>query len=69
MVTTKLRLDPRLKNPDEFYKALADLHADASVEQSLVINAKLVFILANHIGDHDVLMEAIEAVKANEAIA
>jgi hypothetical protein len=64
-MTTKLKTDPRIPNPDTFYIALADLHKDVSLEESLVINAKLVFLLANHIGDQAVLMEAIEAVKSN----
>lgn len=64
---TKLHTEPRIPNPDAFYKALADLHEDVSLEESMLINAKLVFLLANHIGDQAVLMEAIEAVNPGRA--
>jgi hypothetical protein len=59
---TKLKTNPRIENPDEFYKALADLHEGKSAEESLLINSKLILLLANHIGEHEVLMAAIKAV-------
>lgn len=62
---TKLQIEPRLQQPDAFYRALAALHEGLDAEASLVLNAKLILFLANHIGDHDVLMEAIERVRAN----
>ncbi len=37
-------------SPDEFYQALIDSHADLSTEQSHAMNARLVLLLANHIG-------------------
>ncbi|MDQ4077902.1 MAG: DUF2783 domain-containing protein [Chloroflexota bacterium] len=62
----KLKTDPRIQAPDLFYKALAQLHDGLSAEDSLRVNSKLILLLANHIGDHEVLMEAIERVSANE---
>jgi hypothetical protein len=59
---TKLNTPPRNEKPDEFYKALADLHEGKSAEESLLINSKLILLLANHIGEHEVLMAAIKAV-------
>lgn len=49
----------RLANPDDFYEALIDTHRDLSAEQSNMVNAKLVLLLANHIGDMEVLKEAL----------
>ncbi len=44
---------------DDFYEALIDTHRDLSDEQSAMVNAKLVLLLANHVGDISVLREAM----------
>ena len=44
---------------DDFYEALIDTHRDLSDEQSAMVNARLVLLLANHIGDIGVLREAM----------
>lgn len=44
---------------DDFYEALIDTHCDLSDEQSALVNAKLVLLLSNHIGDLSVLREAM----------
>jgi hypothetical protein len=44
---------------DDFYEALIETHRDLSDEQSALVNAKLVLLLANHIGDISVLREAM----------
>ena len=54
-----LNIEPNLSQPDEFYEALIDAHRDLSAEQSHVMNAKLVLLLANHIGDATVLRDAL----------
>ncbi|SMH54643.1 DUF2783 domain-containing protein [Azospirillum agricola] len=54
-----LATDNRLANPDDFYQALIDSHRDLTAEQSAALNAKLVLLLANHIGDSEVLTEAL----------
>ena len=59
----KLNTETNLAAPDEFYEALIDLHGDLSDEQSALVNAKLVLLLANHIGDADVLREAMAAAR------
>ena len=51
--------------PDDFYAALMDLHRDLDLEESAKVNAKLVLLLANHIGDMVVLREAIAAARSN----
>lgn len=44
---------------DDFYEALIEMHQGLSDEQSLAVNARLVLLLANHIGDISVLREAM----------
>lgn len=58
-----LKNEPRIAAPDEFYATLTDLHRDLSLEESAKVNAKLVLLLANHIGDMAVLTEAAAAAK------
>ena len=45
---------------DDFYQALIDTHRDLSGEQSARVNARLVLLLSNHIGDLEVLREAMD---------
>jgi Protein of unknown function (DUF2783) len=59
----KLRTETRFAHPDEFYDALIAAHRDLSDEQSAMLNAKLILLLANHIGDLDVIKEALEAAR------
>jgi hypothetical protein len=56
-----LNTDTNIAAPDEFYESLIDLHRGRSEEQSALVNAKLILLLANHIGDADVLREAMAA--------
>ena len=53
--------DPNIAAPDDFYEALILLHRDLTDEQSAFVNAKLVLLLANHIGDAGVLRAAMAA--------
>lgn len=59
MKPRRLQVEPRLARPDDFYQALIELHNGLSEEQSRLANAKLILLLANHIGDHAVLDEAL----------
>lgn len=54
-----LNTQPNFANPDAFYQKLIDLHHERSEEQSLAINASLILLLANHIGDMDILEQAM----------
>lgn len=56
---------PNLSAPDDFYEALINAHQDLSLEESQVFNARLVLLLANHIGNFPVLLEALQAAKKN----
>jgi Protein of unknown function (DUF2783) len=56
-----LTTDPNIAAPDEFYESLIALHRDLSDEQSALVNAKLILLLANHVGDAGVLRDAMAA--------
>jgi len=58
---------PNLAAPDDFYEALIDMHRDLTDAQSAVVNAKLILLLANHIGDLAVLRAAIAAAREDVA--
>ena len=57
--------DLNLDATDDFYEALIDTHRDLTVEQSHELNAKLVLLLANHIGEFNILKEALDGARAN----
>lgn len=56
----KLVVDVNLDRGDDFYERLIDAHRGLSEEESRQLNARLVLILANQIGEFDVLAEALE---------
>lgn len=56
-----LNREPNLEAGDDFYELLIDTHKDLSTAQSHELNAKLVLLLANHVGHQDVLAEALAA--------
>lgn len=59
-----LNIEPNLLLPDDFYEALIDAHRDLDAEQSRVVNARLILLLANHIGDLEVLRDAMRRARA-----
>ena len=58
-----LDTEAHLDAPDDFYEALIDAHCDLSSAQSHALNARLVLLLANHIGRLDVLKQALQAAR------
>lgn len=52
---------------DDFYEALIDTHRDLTDEQSELVNAKLILLLSNHIGDIKILREAMALARADIA--
>lgn len=64
-----LNREPHIPDPDGFYAELVDAQRDLSDEQADMLLAKLVLILANHIGDRAVLSEAIRLARANTLAA
>jgi hypothetical protein len=51
------------ERPDDAFRTIVEAHRGLSDEASADLDAALVLILANHIGDLDVLREAIELAK------
>ncbi|MCT4610261.1 MAG: DUF2783 domain-containing protein [Pelagimonas sp.] len=60
---SKLITTPNIADPDGFYEKLLGAHEGLSDEDSQALNARLVLVLANHIGDIDVLEQAMQAAK------
>jgi hypothetical protein len=61
--------EPNIAEPDDFYAELLEMHRGLTDEQSGLVNAKLVLLLANHIGDADVLREAMRCARQDVAEA
>lgn len=53
-----------LQAHDSLYRRLLDLHAARSEAESAALNARLVLLLMNHIGDEEVIGEAFKAATA-----
>ena len=62
-----LNTQPHLQACDDFYEALIDTHRDLSDEQSQLLNAKLILLLANQVGDIALLKEALALARENLA--
>ena len=58
-----LQREPNMKDPDGLYAAIIAAHAGLSEADSAALNARLVLVLANHIGDEAVLREALEVAR------
>ena len=58
-----LNTEPNIAAPDDFYRALIDTHRGLTAGQSAHVNARLILLLANHIGDLGVLREAMSAAR------
>ena len=58
-----LNTAPNLESPDDFYEVLIDAHCELSIEASEALNARLVLLLANHIGSQRVLLDALDAAR------
>ena len=52
-----------IQQPDDFYQALIDAHVGLTDEQSAALNARLVLLLANQVGDLATLQQAIAAAR------
>lgn len=57
--------DPHLESPDDFYEALIAAHDGLDEAASHALNARLVLLLANHVGSMDVLREALDTARAS----
>jgi len=56
---------PNLEAPDEFYAALIAAHDGLDADASQAFNARLILLLANHVGSLDVLLDALAAARTD----
>ncbi len=61
---TRVITGANIAGADDFYAELLGLHVGRSKLESDAINARLILLLANHIGDRDVLREAMQMAAA-----
>ena len=60
----RLDIEPNIAAPDDFYEKLIDMHRDLTESESRMVNARLILLLANHIGDIGVLEQAMTRARA-----
>jgi len=63
----QLVIAPNLSAPDDFYERLIAMHRDLDERESALANARLILLLANHIGDDAVLDEAMRIARGAAA--
>lgn len=56
---SKLNTAPNITRPDDVYESLIRLHEGLSEAESTVVNAKLILLLLNHIGDPEIIRQSI----------
>lgn len=59
---------PNMTKPDESYARLIATHEGLSETESHALNARLILILMNHIGDAAVLAEAMRLARDPSAV-
>jgi len=52
-----------VSRPDDIYEQLIELHAGLTEEESMRVNARLILLLLNHIGDESIVRDAIAAAR------
>jgi hypothetical protein len=55
-----LKLDNAFSDPDLAYRTIVEVHRDLTEVESATLNATLVLLLANHIGDLEVIKAAVQ---------
>ena len=56
---SRLITEPNLRRHDEIYAHLIELHEGRSEKESALLNARLIMLLINHVGDEEAVLEAI----------
>ncbi|MDD2545680.1 MAG: DUF2783 domain-containing protein [Burkholderiaceae bacterium] len=64
-----LNTQTHMASYDDFYEALISAHQGLSTPESHAMNARLVLLLANHIGDAAVLGEALQRARGPAPVA
>lgn len=59
-----MKTDPHIPDGDGFYEAWLDAHAGLSEAESGELDARLVLLLANQIGDQRTLLDCVAAARA-----
>ncbi len=58
---SELNLTPNIDGADDFYAELLTAHEGLEKPESDALNARLILVLANHIGDRAILSDALAA--------
>jgi hypothetical protein len=58
---------PNLSDTDGVCAALVEAHRGLTAAESATLNARLVLLLANHVGEADVIGEAIRVAQSRQA--
>lgn len=58
-----LILAPNIEDPDGFYDELLAVHEGLDKAKSDALNARLILVLANHIGERETLSQALLAAR------
>ena len=58
-----LNPEPNFPSPDDFYQSLIEAHRGLNDEQSMALNARIILLLSNHIGDTAVWEEALRVAR------
>ena len=61
--SNRMKTEPGIPDPDGLYQALIEAHQGLSDQESAELNARLVFLLANQIGDQALLLECVAAAR------
>lgn len=64
-MSKQLNLSQNLDNYEDFYELLSDSHQDLDEDQSKMLNAQLILLLSNHIGELSVLRQAFALARVN----
>lgn len=60
-----LNTEPNILQSDDFYALLIETHRELSDQQTQIVNARLILLLSNHIGDLDILKDAMRIARAD----
>ena len=64
-----LKTNPNLTRPDDVYAKLIAAHEGLNEAESHAMNARLILLLINHIGDEEVIAEALKAAREQSRCA